>query len=127
MDSFDIKVVSGIVTVAAVIVVLYAVLASMQSATTGTLEREEIDMCRSLTRESADVLVQVAQSDLDLDNPHNAQRLSAFESRISEIQHNLDELDCHETQDQWAYGSFRQEMSEYEAYIADLVRQNTQK
>ena len=126
MDSLDKKIIGGITIAAVTTVILYALLASMQEKDPGAIGREVIDACRNLTRESADILVQVARDNLKPDNPDDVQRLAALESRIVEIEGEMERLDCYETREQWAYGSFRQEMSEYETYIAELVRQNTE-
>lgn len=123
MDSVDKKVVSGIIAVAIFTASLYVVLAiASQDDNAKKISSETIQKCRDLTRESADILVQTAQQRND--EPENEQRLEELRIRAAQIKDGMTKLDCHITQDQWAYGSFKQEMSEYEAYIAELVRQN---
>lgn len=123
MDSFDKKVVSGIIAVAIFTASSYVFLAvSSQDDNVKKISSEIVQKCRDLTRESADILVQTAQQQND--EPENEQRLEELKIRATQIKGVMIELDCYETQDQWAYGSFKQEMSEYEAYIAEIVRQN---
>ena len=125
MNSLDKKVVAGIAVTAVFTASLYAFLASEHGTGAGPLDREIVEGCRDLTREGADVLVQIARDDLSPDNPGDAGRLAEFEARIAEIEAGMEEMNCRETQDRWAYGSFKQEMSEYEAYSAELVRERS--
>lgn len=123
MESFDKKVVSGIIAVAIFTASLYVFLAiSSQDDNAKKISSETIQKCRDLTRESADVLVRTARQQND--EPENEQLLEELRMQAAQIKDGMTELDCYKTQDQWAYGSFKQEMSEYEAYIAEIVRQN---
>ena len=122
MDATDKKIIVGIVIFAAVIATLYGILSVATIGNAESLDRKTIEKCRSLTRGVADILVQVARDGLDPDNLGDAQKLAEYEARIDAIEDDMAENRCVETQEKWAYGSFKQEMSEYEAYIAELSR-----
>ncbi len=124
MDSLDKKIIVGIAVTAAVAASLYAFMSISEGDQGGSLDKESIERCRALVREGADILVQIARDGLDAADPGDAGRLAEFEAQISAVEGEMSRHDCHATQQEWAYGSFRQEMSEYESYIADLVRQN---
>ncbi len=124
MDSVDKKIIGGIAITAAIAASLYAFMSISEGGQGRSLDKEAIEKCRGLVREGADILVQIARDGLDAADPADAGRLAEFEVRISAIEEEMTRHDCHSTQQEWAYGSFRQEMSEYESYIADLVRQN---
>lgn len=126
MDSLDKKVIAGIAIAAVFTISLYAYLAGEQERGSEPLDSKIVDRCRELLREGADILVQVARDDLNPDSPDDAFRLAEFEGRIADIETEMDKINCRGTQDQWTYGSFKQEMSEYEAYIAELVRKNSE-
>ena len=142
MDSFDKKIISGIIIVVVFTVSLYAFLlfVSNDSNDTQSLDQDTIEKCRTLTRQSADILVQtaiVSQTNANKNNYNdsgsnnndnkleNTKKLEELKIHALDIEKNMSDLKCHETQEEWAYGSFKQEMSEYEAYIAEIVRQNT--
>jgi len=125
MDSLNRKVIVGLAVTAAVTAALFAYMSAAQEKIE-PLSDYVVEGCRDLVRESAGILVEVAQDDLNYDDPDDASRLSDLTVRISEIEDEMAVLNCRETQDGWAYGSFKQEMSEYEAYIAELVRGNAQ-
>ncbi len=124
MDSLDKKIIGGIAITAAIAASLYAFMSISEGSQGRSLDKEAIERCRGLVREGADILVQVARDGLDAADPGDAGRLAEFEARIAAIEEEMSRYDCHATQKEWAYGSFRQEMSEYESYISDLVRQN---
>ena len=128
MDALDRRVIIGIGIAAALTASLYAFLASSDEEKAGgaggTMDSDTIQECRSLLRESADILVQVARDGLGYEDPDDAARLSELEARVSEIEAEMEGAGCNEDREQWVYGSFIQEMSEYESYIAELVRQN---
>lgn len=124
MDSLDKKIIGGIAITAAIAASLYAFMSISEGSQGRSLDKEAIERCRGLVREGADILVQVARDGLDAADPGDAGRLAEFEARIAAIEEEMSRYDCHATQQEWAYGSFRQEMSEYESYISDLVRQN---
>ena len=125
MDGLDRKVIIGIAVTAAITASLYAFLSTSEKSSPESMDSDTIQECRGLLRESADILVQVARDDLSHDNPGDSQRLAVLEARVSDIENEMAALGCDENREQWVYGSFRQEMSEYESYIADLVRQNS--
>lgn len=125
MDGLDRKVIIGIAVTAAITASLYAFLSTSEKNNPESMDSDTIQECRDLLRESADILVQVARDDLSHDNPDDSQRLAVLEARVSDIENEMSALGCDENREQWVYGSFRQEMSEYESYIADLVRQNS--
>lgn len=124
MDSLDKKIIGGIAITAAIAASLYAFMSISEGNQGRSPDKEAIERCRGLVREGADILVQIARDGLDAAEPGDAGRLAEFEARISAIEEEMSRYDCRATQLEWAYGSFRQEMSEYESYIADLVRQN---
>lgn len=124
MDTLDKKIIGGIAITAAIAASLYAFMSISEGNQGKSLDKEAIERCRGLVREGADILVQIARDGLDATDPKDAERLAGFEVQISSIEGEMSRHDCHATQQEWAYGSFRQEMSEYESYIADLVRQN---
>jgi len=124
MDNLDKKIIGGIAITTAIAASLYAFMSFSEGSQGGSLDKEAIERCRGLVREGAEILVQIARDGLDAADPGDAERLAEFEVRISAIEEEMARYDCHATQQEWAYGSFRQEMSEYESYIADLVRQN---
>lgn len=110
----------GAVCFAAVIITLYAVLSEEDRI--NPLDPAMVEQCRSLARQSMDLAVDAARSDLDPDNLAHADIISRFQHDADELQYRLDELGCSENADRWAYGSFRQEMIELDRYIADLQR-----
>ena len=131
MDNLDKKIVSGIIIVLVFTVSLYAFLSFVSdngSNDAQSLVPDIVEKCRALTRESADILVQTAiltktdtsQNNAKLEN--TTQSLEELKIRALNIEQNMADLKCHETQEEWAYGSFKQEMSEYEAYIAEIMR-----
>lgn len=127
MDSLDKKVISGIIVALAFTITLYVFLSIIsQDNNMQSLSPETIEKCRTMTRESADILVQTAMQSGNQNNKE-LQNLTELKARALEIEKSMTELRCHQTQEQWAYGSFKQEMLEYEAYIAELVRQNANK
>lgn len=121
MDGLDRKVLAGLLAVSAVTITLFAFMYGQQESAK-LLDDDVVEGCRSLVRESADILVEVARDNLGPDNQDTLPRLYELQTRIHEIEIEMSDLRCHETQEGWAYGSFRQEMSEYEAYIAELVK-----
>lgn len=121
MDHLDRKVLAGLMAASAVTVTLFAYM-HMQQERAEPLADEIVEGCRSLMRESADIMVEVARDDLNPDEPGDLPKLHDIQTRIYEIEAEMAGLGCYETQEKWAYGSFKQEMSEYEAYIAELIR-----
>ena len=124
MDKINKRVILGLIVIAVITVTLYAYLEAQQQTELSPLDKHTIQNCRDLMRESADILVQVARG---IDNTKDAQRLQEMRTGIVDIESKMTELQCLEYVDSWAYGSFKQEMVEYEEYIAELVRNNEQK
>lgn len=60
------------------------------------------------------------------DDPADAPRLQSLQVQVESIEDQMADLGCLENPDSWAYGSFRQEMAEYEEYIAELTRMNAE-
>ena len=126
MNKFNKISITVIIILIISIITLYTYLDSQENKLP-PLESHVIEGCRNLVRESADIFVQVARDNLQPDNPNDASRLNELQSRILEIEDQMMELGCNEDPDRWTYGSFKQEMSEYEEYIVELTRQNSKK
>lgn len=118
-------VIAGVVVMAVLAITIYVYL-DAQHDSPDRMDPHVADTCRSLVRESADILVQVARDNLQSDNPADVPILHDLQIRAAEIEAQLAGLDCLENPDGWVYGSFRQEMAEYEGYIAELTRMNTE-
>lgn len=125
MDGLDRKVLAGLLTASILTITLFAFM-YVQQDRVEPLDDEVVDGCRSLVRESADILVEVARDDLGPDYSNTLPRLQELQTRIHEIEAEMSQLGCYEEQEGWMYGSFKQEMSEYEAYIAELTREKAQ-
>lgn len=123
MDRLSRLVLVGAVTVLVTIASIYAYLDAAERRVP-PLDPEVVQGCRSLVREAAEILVQAAQDDLVRDDPASMSLLADLQGRLAEIEEGMDTLRCEETSERWAYGSFVQEMSEYEEYIAELARGN---
>ena len=123
MDTFDRKIILGIIIFAAITFTLYLYLDNQQNSLP-PLEPYVIEGCRNLVRESAEIFVEVARDNLKPNEPDDSQRLQELQYRLAEIELEMSRLECEENSDRWAYGSFVQEMNEYEEYIADLNRSN---
>lgn len=126
MDKLYKQAITGSLIFLAVVLTLYAFL-DAQNRNLPPLESHIIEGCRNLVRESADVFVEVARDNLKPDNPDQAPRLQELQNRLMEIEDEMHALDCYKTQERWTYGSFKQEMTEYDSYIAELNRQNAEK
>ena len=116
---------AGVVAMAVLAVTIYVYLDAQHDNPT-RLDPQIVDACRGLVRESADILVQVARDNLQPDDPADASRLQDLQERVAAIEERLAGLGCLENLDGWVYGSFRQEMTEYEGYIAELTRLNAE-
>ncbi len=125
MDRLSRMVASGVVALAILTITLYAYL-DMQQSRPAPLDSQVVDSCRSLVRQSADILVEVAGDNLQPDDPADAPRLQELQARIMMIEGEMNDLGCLEDPDSWVYGSFKQEMAEYEGYIAELTRRNAE-
>ncbi len=125
MDRLGRMVVSGVAALAILTITLYAYL-DMQQSRSAPLDSQVVDSCRSLVRQSADILVEVAGDNLQPDDPADAPRLQELQARIMMIEGEMSSLGCLEDPDRWVYGSFKQEMAEYEEYIAELTRRNAE-
>ena len=125
MDRLNRMAAAGVVAMAVLAVTIYVYL-DAQHDNPARLDPQIVDACRSLVRESADILVQVARDNLQPDNPADASRLQDLQERVAAIEEQMAGLGCLENLDGWVYGSFRQEMTEYEGYIAELTRLNAE-
>ena len=125
MDRLNRMAAAGVVAMAVLAVTIYVYL-DAQHDNPARLDPQIVDACRGLVRESADILVQVARDNLQPDDPADASRLQDLQERVAAIEEQMAGLGCLENLDGWVYGSFRQEMTEYEGYIAELTRLNAE-